>query len=591
MNKSFNKIWWKEEDFKGLSDGNKRAAIIDAVITFCDTCMSDMESFYSNAAEFELMYQKRSYSNFGRSSKSTTTTTTPLQIRERTPAYNVVRMNVNTAANRVAKIRPKVTFLTKEKGEKEQSLAKKVYLWSLKQFKKGNIWRECQKGFIDACITDLGIIKIMKHDKNFKFRKLHPRKFFCSNPWSGSDVPYEGGETDLFPIHELIELFPESEKHLKKMHGQEEVIQVYEIFRAGKKHVICTDKVLIEYEDWDHMFIPYEPIRWTLATEGVIGFGLVNEIVSLQERITTMLGNITESSELNALIRYAIPKGSNVSEKDLNNRHGSIIYYNGETPPQVLSPPIMSEQYFRHLDTLYARSFDTGISQLSAAGQIPRGLNQASGLALRNYHDIGSERFQTIKQEYENVFVNIAKKMLQMGPPKDFNDFIKGKNLDDVLDELQVYPTPLLPEEPAGQLQTVTDLMNIGFVSKDQALSLIESPDIHKFLKSENARIEAINTLLENALQSNEKIQIDPALGIDLQLDIARRKYAELKAENKEDEHEDKILLLNNFIDSLVNEVQKQQQRLMAQQQQQGGGVQQGPQEQNPQAPQILNAR
>ena len=462
----------------------------------------------------------------------------------------------------------------------------------MKQFKKGNIWRECQKGFVDACISDLGIIKIISTGMNFKFRKLHPRKFFCSNPWSGSDIPYEGGETDMFPLHELIEEFPESEKDLKKMHPEDESIQVYEIFRVGKKQIICTEKVLIHYDNWKHNFIPYEPIRWTLATEGVIGFGLVNEIVSLQERITEMLGNITHSAELNAVIRYAVAKGSNISEKDLNNRHGSIIHYAGDKAPEVLAPPVMNEQYFRHLDTLYVRSFDTGISQLSAAGQIPAGLNQASGLALRNYHDIGSERFQIIRQEYENIFVNIAKKMLKMSPPSEFKEFTKGKDMEDVLEELQVYPTPLLPEEPTGQLQTVTDLMNVGFISRDQALSLIESPDIHKFLKSENARIEAINTMIENALENNTKIQIDPALGIDLQLDIARRKYAELKAENKEEEHEEKLLLLNSFIDSLVAEVQLQQQRVLAQQQavQQGGGAP-PPEGANPQAPQIVNAR
>lgn len=570
-------IWWKEDTFKGMSKEDKRTAIVKSAISFVGDCMSQMTNFYNNSKEFELMYQKRSYSNF--TSESDSNSNSPLQIKEKTPAYNVVRMNVNTATNKVAKIKPKVTFLTKEKDEKEQTLAKKIYLWTLKQFKKGNVWRECQKGFVDSCISDLGIVKIIEENKKFIFRKIHPRKFFCSNPWSGSDIPYEGGETDVFPLYELIEMFPNMEKDLIKMHDKEQQIKIYEIFRTGKKQIICTDKVLIHYQDWKHNFIPYEPIRWTLGTEGVIGFGLVNEIVSLQERITEMLGHITDSSELNSVVRYAVAKGSNISEKDFNNAHAGIISYSGERAPTVLVSPIMHEQFFRHVETLYVRSFDTGISQLSAAGQIPAGLNQASGLALRNYHDIGSERFQIIKQEYENVFVNIAKKMLRMAPPKEFNDFIKEKDLEDVLDELQIYPTPLLPEEPTGQLQTVTDLMNIGFVSRDQALGLIDSPDIHKFLKSENARVDAINSIIENSLENNEKIKIDSALGIDLQLDIARRKYAELKTENKE-ENEDKIVLLNNFISSLIKEVQIQQQEMMIQQ---GGGVPQGS---IPQAPQ-----
>ena len=105
MDKYDNKIWWREEDFKGMKDADKRAAIVASAISFADDCMANMDSFYSNSAEFELMYQKRSYSNFGRTNESTTTDS-PLQVRERAPAYNVVRMNVNTATNRVAKIKP-----------------------------------------------------------------------------------------------------------------------------------------------------------------------------------------------------------------------------------------------------------------------------------------------------------------------------------------------------------------------------------------------------------------------------------------------------------------------------------------------------
>ena len=70
---------------------------------------------------------------------------------DQSPTYNVTRMNVETACNKISKIKPKVTFLTKGGDHEKRALAKELDLYCLNQFKKGNIWGVGRRSFKDAC--------------------------------------------------------------------------------------------------------------------------------------------------------------------------------------------------------------------------------------------------------------------------------------------------------------------------------------------------------------------------------------------------------------------------------------------------------
>ena len=122
-------------------------------------------------------------------------------------------------------------------------------------------------------------------------------------------------------------------------------------------------------------------------------------------------------------------------------------------------------------------------------------------------------------------------------------------------DDLQIWTSSLLPETPSGRLAMVGDLFNTGLVTGNQALSLMDSPDVTKFISSETSRQRAIDLLLDRALDAEKKPVYYPALGLELYLDRARKMFAELLIE---DEESPKIPLLQACIEELNSKVGKQ---------------------------------
>ncbi len=168
--------------------------------------------------------------------------------------------------------------------------------------------------------------------------------------------------------------------------------------------------------------------------------------------------------------------GSKVAPSHIRNQPGTIIHYNGQ-PPTVYTPQAVHPEVFNHLDRLYQRAYEiSGISELSATGKKPAGLE--SGAALRIYHDIETERFILIGRRYESAFMSAAEHYFDLA-----EDIVEGQGFvpsvqttyrremtkvdfekirmarDEFI--LEPYPVSILPSLPAGKLQTIQELINI----------------------------------------------------------------------------------------------------------------------------------
>ena len=160
---------------------------------------------------------------------------------------------------------------------------------------------------------------------------------------------------------------------------------------------------------------------------------------------------------------------------------------------------------FSHLDRLYNRAYEiSGISQLSATSLKPAGLE--SGVALREYSDIETERFVIVGQAYESAFLEIARQMIDLA--KDVSE--EGKtyevisygdkeiekirwsdiNLREDQYRMKVYPASLLPTTPAARLQTVIEMAQAGLIDKAETRSLLDFPDIEQYNKLATAPLD-----------------------------------------------------------------------------------------------------
>ena len=546
-------IWY---DKKSFGDSYIAEEVIKKSQDRMDQFTKAIQGFYEDSRKYQRVYQYRS----------------PLDT-ENTPSvdanfdvvsnnmftFNIIRACANSAHNKIAKIKPKVTFLTKDADTSTTEIAKRMDSYIFSTYKQSKAYKEGSKAVLDCLISGLGICKIYKQKGKVEIKKISSNDFFMDHPYKGYSIPTECGEKKTYSSRELIEMFPTKADKIEEMHGDKENISVVEMYKAYKKKIIFTDKVLLDYSDWKYS-LPYSFLKWTEATEGVIGISLAKELIAIQKVMTYILEKTLMSLRLFAVPKVLLEQGSNPTEKEIGNLVAEIIEYNkGSEKPTWLTPPAMNQQVLNILLMLWEKGFEvTGLSQLQAHGQLPQGLKAASGAALRTYNQIESERFQLFRTDYEDFYINIAEKIIEMDDGLK-NKFTK-KEVEMVKDHVNIFSSNILPETPAGRQALVSEMFNSNLITRSQALMLIDSPDTNKLLSSEAKRVQAIEILLEKSIKS--KKLTDPlvirVLGIEVFLDKARKLFAQIVVEEGEDS--EKLTVLSEMIDELTAKVQAQAQ-------------------------------
>ena len=544
-------IWYDKKTFD-------EKAMAEQYIKTCkeaaDTLMKKLGSFYEDARIYERLYQYRS--NLDKFTQVSVDNNFDV-VENNLLTFNVVRACCNSAHNKISKVRPKVTFLTKDSDMKTIETAKKLDNWIFKLFKKNKIYKKASQAFLDSCIRGVGVLKVYIKKGNPEFEKVPSTDMFFDKAYTGGYIPDVAGEKKVFSAYELREMFPDKAELIFQMHGEAEKIIVYEQYKAYKKKTIYTDKVLLDYSDWNYS-LPYVFIKWTEATEGVVGVALSKEVHYLQQTITYILEKVLKGLHLFAIPRVFMEKGSDPTPKDISNLVAEIIEYNkGGEKPTFSTPPVINTQVLDILLMFWEKAFEvTGLSQLQAHGQVPSGLKQASGTALRTYNQIESERFQLIRADYEDLFIEIAKKTIEMS-----NTFPKGITKSEVTEaqeDMSIFSSNILPETPAGRQAFVSELFSSGLINKTQALTLMNSPDTDRLLSSESDRERAIEIELERAVKKGEMPdpETSSVLGIESYLDKTRKLYAKILIEEGSDS--EKLTPLKDLSEELVNRLQQQ---------------------------------
>ena len=472
---------------------------------------------------------------------------------------NVTSSAVETLVNKISKAKPKVTFLTKEADREHRELAKKLDAFMLKTFKRTKAWQKSSRAFKSACVTGVGVLKVIIEKSKIKIKKTSVFNFFCDNAHIGDDEPTVAGEFKSVQLAKLIELFPAKKKELMDVHGQdmEARVKVAEIYKMYDIAFVVTEKLILHEDKWDNP-LPYSLIKWEQADQGVLAAGVAKKINAMQNAITYIMGKTFTSIRNFAIPRVFVPKGAHPTVKDIHNIVGEIIEVNDTGKPITFSTPnATNPQVLQILEMLWQRAFEIiGISQLSAAGQIPRGLDKASGQALRSHQNIENERFATIRSDYEENFITLTKLILKLMPASMLPKGITEKNLKELKERANIWTSSLLPETVSGKLAMVGDLFNTGLLTGSQALSLMESPDTDKYIHSETSRLKAVDMLIDKAVDNGELPAYHPALGLDLYLDRAKKYFAELLIEDATDTK--KIEIMTNFIADLEGKMAKQ---------------------------------
>jgi hypothetical protein len=90
---------------------------------------------------------------------------------------------------------------------------------------------------------------------------------------------------------------------------------------------------------------------------------------------------------------------------------------------------------------------------------------------------------------------------------------------------IQSFASSSLPKDPAGRLQTITEMMQAGIISPQEGRRLLDYPDIGQVEKLANAAEERILKVLDDIVEDGKYTPPDPFMDLEKANELAVQYY------------------------------------------------------------------
>jgi hypothetical protein len=501
---------------------------------------------------------------------------------------NVIQSLIDTVVSKITKNKPKATFLTSGGDFSLQRKAKKLTKFVEGIYSYSEFYEKATMAFQDACIFGTGCIKVFIENGEIKTERVIISEIKVDDIEAYYGKPRQLHQEKFIEKSVLKAMFPEFEAQIdaasypdSQSYGQsataKDMIKVIESWhlKSGPdskdgKHTICISTATLFEEDYDKDYYPFVFFRWGERPVGFFGQGLCEQLQGIQLEINKILRTIQVSMHLVSVPKLLVEASSKIVSSHLNNRIGGVIKYAG-TPPTYAPLGGIPGELFSHLDRLYQRAYEiSGISQLSAQSLKPAGLD--SGKALREYNDLETERFMAVAKRYEKCFMNAAEIMIDMAKDlylsegdfsvkaKDgrFVETISWKDVNMDADKylMQIFPTSALSSTPAARLADIQDLLAAGFIGKEDALKLLDFPDLEASMNMLNADSTNLEKIIETMMDKGEYFPPEPYQNLENALRKVQQAYLMYKVQGAPDE---RLELLRQFMEDCQNLIERAQ--------------------------------
>ena len=465
--------------------------------------------------------------------------------RRRRPRMNICKSVVDTVTSKIGKERPRPKPLT-EKGD--YSLQRRARL--LGQFIDGvfdanNVYRQGRIVFRDGCIANVGWFKVYSENGAIivervfpsemvwddgdaaggKPRNIYQRKFFAKEV-AKALYPKFAGAIDRAPA-------PPSGNGLRS--SSKDIVEAIEAWHlpsgedsSDGRHAICFQTCSPVDLPWERDHFPFASFYWSDPVIGLSGDGLVEQLSGIQVSINKHLETIERCLGLYGKTWVFVSDSCNVAQAQLTNELDTIITYTGDKVPTIVTPQVVPPDLREQIGFLFQQADQlSGVTKLAQSGIKPAGLNSAP--SLREYEDIQSERFATTQQSYEQLYCDTAKLVIEEAnaiystkegkklaatvKDRKFIEKIRFGDVDlkDDQYELAIYPTSMLPKDPAGRQAQVQEWIQAQWITREEGMRLMDMPDLEEANSLATAFIEDIDALIESFIYDQ------PAKGEDVE--------------------------------------------------------------------------
>ncbi len=539
--------WW---------NANSKRELADQVVATASFLKEQQQYRFRQANIHARMYGNMPLVNFA--GTNLTNLNTPNNLPVDRPTMNVVQSCVDTLVSRLTQSKPRPIFLTDGGDYKARSLAKQLNQFIEGEFHQIKAYTHGERALHDGAILGTGCIKVYEHDKRVCMERCLLTELFVDSNDGFYGAPRSMYQLklvdrsvlkDIFPEYKSIitaaeQAYPEASGDAQKtISDQVMVVEAWHL-PSGKeandgRHVIaCTNGVILD-EDYKKDSFPFVFFHYSPRLVGFWSQGLSEQLAGTQIEINKLLVTISQSISLVGVPRVFVEDGSKVVKAHLNDKIGAIVTYRGTKPEYEVAPCVPAELY-QQLQRLIDYSYQqSGISALAATSQKPAGLN--SGEAIRNYDDLQSDRFTTLSKRYEEFYVTLGYKCIELAkdicerdgsyqtiyPNKDGTkqiDLPAAKLLDDPF-IIRCYDVSSLPKDPAGRLQKVTEMMQAGMIDPKEGRRLLNFPDLEQVDRLEIAAEERILKTLDDIVEDGKYMPPDPFTDLQLGIKLVTQYY------------------------------------------------------------------
>ncbi len=460
---------------------------------------------------------------------------------------NIVRRQIDTFTAKLSKNRPVPMGLTTGGNYSQQRRTKALSQFFAGALDKVNYWETREQRLRDGAIFGDGFAfnyrvgRTLKHDRIF--------------PFDLEVDPYEGmlGKPRTFRFKRYIdrlllqERYPDFAEQIDEAQGKadddrwdlgwDETCDL--VLLRGVWHLpsednadggafsLCVSTATLELKEYRRSYPPFSRFTFAPGVVGWRGTGMAHQLAPLQYEVNAIGARLQEQAYMTGSYVF-VENGAGIETDTIDNGTLTLVRYNGSQPifhnPQPFHPQLFD--YYMNLRGRFAAE-ESRISELTTRGEMPN----ISGRARRLHHDIEAEGFTPQGRADERDVINTCWQLFDLieeiqdeqGDEKDERkpyvlkvekrehgrSVLEDVKYDDVrMDRdsftLRVFPTSFLSGTPEDRLETVRELTDSGFLSQDEALSLLDFPDLQGVLNLRTSARRNIERLLEKLKDADD---------------------------------------------------------------------------------------
>lgn len=350
-------------------------------------------------------------------------------------------------------------------------------------------------------------------------------------------------------------------------------IEVFEAWhlRSSRKakdgrHVIAVNGATLVDEAFNRDTFPivvYVPRRPAM---GIWGIPVMRQLAALQLESEQLGEKFQLSVKRMGGAHMLVQNDSLVSVEQLTNDVGTIIRYGGQIPPKEWTPNAMGDQIVAYRESLPSTMLRViGTSDFAARSEVPAGLSQASGVALRTFEDAESKRLVHFHRELEravervaNEVIHAARDLVEYGDPAPVRRAAGGKTegfasldwkacLIDASDfVLRVSPISALPQSLSAKYALLQELFNQKLIDREAFMSQLGIADLESETSLQTADQRLLDRTIADMVIDGEYRSPEPTDNLALILSRGALHISRLRDNGVDDERVD---LVRQYLD------------------------------------------